>query len=182
MQTSTRRVTALVAATSIAIAIASFPPVSAMAGASGFTDWVSLSNARYGFEIAYPGSVFAESGERLEEEGLVLVSRDGKVKLVAATFANETGVTLDEYRRQLLDENYRGAEVDFAPEKSRWFILSGTQGDMHFYERVTFTCGGKWINSWALLYPVAEKRYWDRLVEAIAPTYSPGSGRTGACD
>jgi hypothetical protein len=53
---------------------------------------------------------------------------------------------------------------------------------MHFYERVSFTCGGRLINSWALLYPVSERGIYDRIVEAIARTYSPGAGRSGQCE
>lgn len=154
----------------------------ALARSNRLGDWATLFSERYGFQIAYPGNVFTASGGRISEEGQVLVSRDGGAKLVVATFQNEEGATLEEYRRLLLEQNYSGADIDFAPRKRRWFILSGTQGPMHFYERVTFTCGGRLINSWALLYPVSERRFYDRIVEAIAPTYSPGAGRTGECD
>jgi hypothetical protein len=64
-------------------------------------------------------------------------------------------------------------------------VLSGTLGDHEFYERVSFTCGGRLINSWAMVYPVApaaENRVYDRIVEAIARTYTPGAGRSGNCD
>ncbi len=66
-------------------------------------------------------------------------------------FENDSQSTLDDYRQQLLAENYTGAKIDYAPVKDKWFVLSGTRGDTHFYERVSFTCGGKLINSWALL-------------------------------
>ena len=55
-------------------------------------------------------------------------------------------------------------------------------GDREFYERVSFTCGGQLINSWAMIYPKAERRFYNRVVEAVARTYSPGAGRTGQCD
>ena len=38
------------------------------------------------------------------------------------------------------------------------------------------------INSWAMIYPKAERRFYNRVVEAVAQTYSPGAGRTGQCD
>ena len=74
--------------------------------------------------------------------------------------------------------SWRGALCVIVP----LVVVSGTRGDMHFYERVSFTCGGKLINSWALLYPVSERHIYDRVVEAVARTYQPGSGRTGECD
>ncbi len=61
-------------------------------------------------------------------------------------------------------------------------MLSGERNDETFYERVSFTCGGKLINSWAMLYPTSERKTYDRVVEAVARTYTPGAGRTGFCD
>src|SRR5262245_46631738 len=145
-------------------------------------DWSTIENERYGFLLAYPASIFAPREGASPEEGVVLVSRDGNARLAVATFENESDATLEEYREQLLSENYVGAKIDYAPVKKRWFVVSGTRGDMHFYERVSFTCGGRLINSWALLYPAAERRLYDRVVEAIADSYTPGAGRTGECD
>jgi hypothetical protein len=144
--------------------------------------WETVHGDRYGFMIAYPASVFTPRDAVPREEGQVLVSRDGGARLLIGTFTNEAEATLEEYREQLLTENYDGADLDYAPVRKRWFVLSGTRGDMHFYERVSLTCGGRLINSWALLYPVSERHIYDPIVEAVAPTYSPGAGRTGQCD
>jgi hypothetical protein len=146
------------------------------------TDWATVQNARYGFMIAYPGNVFEPRASKAEIEGQVLVSRDGAAQLVVATFENEGQASMAEYRQQILEQNYRGASLDFAPVKKNWFIVSGTRGNRHFYERVSFTCGGRLINSWALLYPSSARQFYDRVVEAVARTYSPGAGRTGRCD
>ncbi len=152
------------------------------AGRVKFGEWTKIESERYGFLMAYPGSVFTPREGASGDEGHVLVSRDGSARLLVAAFENEAETTLEEYRQQLLEENYKGAELDYAPIKRRGFIISGTQGSMHFYERVSFTCGGRLINSWALLYPVTERGFYDRVVEAIARTYTPGAGRTGECD
>jgi hypothetical protein len=154
----------------------------AFAARARLKNWETVQNERHGFMIAYPGSVFAVQNNAASEDGTVLVSRDGGAKLVIGTFTNDMSATLAEYREQLLSENYNGADLDYAPVKKGSFIISGTRGDMHFYQRVSFTCGGRLINSWALLYPVSERHIYDRIVEAIAPTYSPGAGRSGQCD
>lgn len=146
------------------------------------SDWSTVQNARYGFSIGYPSSVFAPKTSNAEIEGQVLVSRDGAAQLVVATFENEGGSSMAEYRQQILEQNYPGADLDFAPVRKNWFIVSGTRGGMHFYERVSFTCGGRLINSWALLYPSSQRQFYDRVVEAVARTYQPGAGRTGQCD
>jgi hypothetical protein len=158
------------------------PPGEATAQRAKLKDWSTIENDRYGFLLAYPGSIFAPREGASPEEGQVLVSRDGSARLAVAAFENENAATLEEYREQLLSENYNGAKIDYAPVKKKWFVVSGTRDGMHFYERVSFTCGGKLINSWALLYPTAERRLYDRVVEAIADSYTPGAGRTGECD
>ena len=145
-------------------------------------DWSKIESERYGFLIAYPGNVFAPRDGAPAEDGQVLVSRDGGARLLVAAFENDAGASLMEYRQQILSENYDGADIDYAPVRKGWFVVSGTRGSMHFYERVSFTCGGRLINSWALLYPVAERPFYDRVVEAIARTYSPGAGHDGSCD
>ena len=143
--------------------------------------WETIASERYGFMIAYPGSVFTPR-DAASEDGQVLTSHDGAARLVIGAFPNDSAATMMEYRDQLLSENYSGADVDYAPIKRGWFVVSGTRGDMMIYEKAMFTCGGKLINSWALLYPVSERHIYDRVVEAVARTYQPGSGRTGECD
>lgn len=145
-------------------------------------DWATLRNERHGFLIAYPIEVFEQRGEPQTDEGRVLYSRDGKAQLLVGAFANDDSTSIEAYRNFLLHENYAGAQIDYAPMRSRWFVLSGTIGDREFYERVSFTCGGKLINSWAMVYPSAERRFYNRIVEAVARSYTPGAGKSGECD
>ena len=67
-------------------------------------------------------------------------------------------MNLRDYRSLVLQQSYAGADIDYAPVSGSWFVLSGTRDGVMFYERVTFTCGGRRINSWAMLYPAAERR------------------------
>ena len=148
-------------------------------------DWATLENARHGFLIAYPVEVFQQKTDPTTDEGRVLYSPDGKAQLLVGAFANEDQMTLRAYRNYLLQASYAGAELDYAPVRRTWFVLSGTIGDREFYERVSFTCGGRLINSWAMIYPISpkvENRFYDRVVEAIARTYTPGAGRSGNCE
>jgi hypothetical protein len=78
--------------------------------------------------------------------------------------------------------NYADASLDYAPVRKSWFVVSGERDGVMFYERVSFTCDGRLITSWAMLYPVAERQFYDRVVEAVAPTFTPARGRGGSCD
>jgi hypothetical protein len=40
---------------------------------------------------------------------------------------------------------------------------------------VTFTCGGRLINSWAMIYPAAERQLYNRVVEQVARSYRAGA-------
>jgi hypothetical protein len=171
------------AATSSAAALVALLLAGGMAAAADWRrDWATLRNERHGFLIAYPIGVFEQSSATNTDEGRVLISRDGKAQLLVGAFANDEATTLADYRDYLVHENYAGAHIDYAPLRGKWFVLSGTIGDREFYEKVSFTCDGKLINSWAMIYPKAERRFYNRVVEAVARTYSPGAGRSGNCD
>lgn len=166
---------------SIVSATLALLPVAALA-APRFDEWTTIKNERRGFAIAYPAGVFEQKTEPNSEDGRVFTSKDGKAKLLVGAFDNEQNNTIDEYRQFLLDEQYAGAAIDYAPVRKTWFVLSGTRNGEIFYQRVSFTCGGKLINSWAILYPEEQRDAYDRVLEAIARTFTPGAGRTGLCD
>ena len=145
-------------------------------------DWTSYRNARYGFMIAYPSSLFAPDPERETEDGRAVISAAGRARLLIGAFDNTEATSLEAYRQFLLQESYAGADIDYAPVRSKWFVLSGTRDGNMFYERVTFTCGGRIINSWAMIYPADERRTYDRVVERVAKSYAPGAGPRGDCN
>ena len=145
-------------------------------------EWATLRNERHGFLIAYPVRVFQQDADPTTDEGRVLSSVDGKARLLVGAFANDEATSIEAYREFLLNDQYAGADIEYAPLRDKWFVLSGTLGEQEFYERVSFTCGGRLINSWVMIYPKAQSGLYDRVVEAVARTYSPGAGRSGNCD
>lgn len=136
-------------------------------------------NERHGFSLSYPAGTFAAGPPTANDDGRVFVSRDGSARLLAGALANADGINLRDYRALVLQRSYQGAAIDYAPVTSTWFVLSGIRDGTMFYERVTFTCGGRLINSWAMLYPAADRRTYDRIVEQIARSYHPGEASCG---
>ena len=133
-------------------------------------------NERHGFSLNYPAGTFVPQPQPAEGEGRVFISRDGNARLLAGALPNPDGVNLRAYRSLVLQQSYPGAAIDYAPLGPTWFVLSGVRDGVMFYERVTFACGGRLINSWAMLYPAAEGHVYDRIVEAVAGSYRPGGG------
>ena len=60
-----------------------------------------------------------------------------------------------------------------------WSVLSGTRGETMIYEKVIFSCSGRVINSFALVYPIAERHLYDPIVEGIEDSFRPG---VAGCD
>lgn len=155
--------------------------VSGIAGSDAFSDWATIQNKRFGFQIAYPANILFPVKSPSGDDGRVLKSKDGRATMIVATFENNEGQTLDTYRQFLLNKIYPNAKIDYGPRKQRWFVISGAQNSETFYERITFSCGGQLINSWAIRYPTSEHRLYDRVVDAISKTYTAGSGPDGTC-
>ena len=139
-------------------------PASAQDGLSTYR------NDRHGFTVSYPTAQFIALPAATEDARL-FVSTDDKARLLVGTLENTDGRSLAEYRAFLLRESYAGATIDYAPQRDTWFVLSGIRNGTNFYQRVTFSCGGRKINSWAMLYPVADKATYDRVVEQVHRSY-----------
>lgn len=144
-------------------------------------DWQTLVHDRLGFKIDYPASIFQPASAPNSDAGHVLVSPDGRAKLLIAAFDNEEQASLRDYRAHVLDTSYAGAEIDYAPVRRSWFVLSGTRDDTEFYERVSFTCSGRRITSWAMLYPHAQSHYYNPILEMIARTFRPSRTTDSGC-
>jgi len=107
--------------------------------------WVPYLNERFGFSFRYPAGMFEP--ERRTEAG------DG-----------------ENYVRR---DSYSGYDLDYARRGQTWFVLAGENDQNVFYEKVIFSCSGRIISSFALIYPIARKVVFDRVVEGIEKTFRP---------
>lgn len=144
-------------------------------------DWQTLSHERLGFQIDYPANVFRPAAQQPSEAGQVLVSHDGLAKLLIAAFDNDAEASLNDYRAHVLETSYPDADIDYAPVRRNWFVLSGTRNGTEFYERVSFTCAGRRITSWAILYPYTQRNYYNPILETIARTFRPSRTADSGC-
>ena len=146
----------------------------------GGTSTDTYRNDKHGFSLTYPTVEFLAL-PMATPDGFQAVSKDGKARLLVGTIANFDGKTLADYRTFLLNASYRGAKIDYAPVRDTWFVVSGVRSDgtTAFYQRVNFVCGGRNINSWAVIFPYDEEYVYSNIIEQVHKDYRLGDGNCG---
>jgi opacity protein-like surface antigen len=144
------------------------------AAARDVFDWVPYVNERFGFSLRYPANVFEPERRSEAGDGEVFAGIRGRGRLLVGALENSDGHTLGSYMNMVRQQSYTGYNVDYAPRGATWFVLSGENDRDVFYEKVIFSCSGRVINSFALIYPIESKREFDPIVEGIEKTFRPG--------
>jgi hypothetical protein len=137
-------------------------------------------NAKHGFSLTYSTIEFVAQPSTTPD-GFQAVSKDGKARLLVGTTANTDSKTLGEFRKFILNARYPGARLDYAPVRDTWFVVSGVKSDgaTAFYQRVNFVCGGRFINSWAVIFPEDEQYVYSNIIDQIHRDYRLGNGNCG---
>jgi DnaJ domain len=143
--------------------------------------WASYRNARFGFALRYPADVFAYEAGPPSENVRTLASRDGGAMLHIFAADNVAGTTLTRYRHSRMVERYAGAVFDQVPQRKFGFVLSGTQGDNAFYERVTFACDGRAVHGWQMIFPVSQRALYDLVADEMDRTYTQRTKPNARC-
>jgi curved DNA-binding protein CbpA len=131
------------------------------------SSWSTYQNTRFGFALKYPADVFAFDTTPANDSGRTLVSHDGGATLHIFAAMNIAGTTLAKYRRSLIEKRYGGMVLDHMPQSKFWFVLSGTRGDKVLYEHVAFSCDGKSIHGWQMIYPLSERTFYDLVADEV---------------
>ena len=137
-------------------------------------DWVPYVNQRFGFSLRYPANLFEPERKSEAGDGEVFAGMRGQGRLLVGALENGDGHTIGSYMNMIKQQSYAGYNVDYAPRGATWFVLSGQNDRDVFYEKVMFSCSGRIINSFALIYPIESKREFDPIVQGIEKTFRPG--------
>ena len=143
--------------------------------------WALYRNADLGFALKYPSNVFAMGRHQADDGDRLLTSRDGRALLRIFGIPNRTATTLTQYRRSLIAQRYADATFDDTHQQHNWFVLSGRVAEEVFYERVTFSCDGRSIHGWLLVYPMIDRSFFDEIVEEMHRTYKSDIGAHANC-
>ena len=135
-------------------------------------EWIPIHSARFGFALSYPSDVFTSAaGDPVEGRQRLFRSKDGRALLWISVIPNRPPKAVTEYRHLLVMGRYADATFDYALQASDGFVLSGKVGEEVFYEHVTYSCERRAIHRWLVLYPLAERAYFDEIVEKMLQSY-----------
>ena len=158
----------------LSLAVVACSAVSASSRPPDSLDWTEFHNSRFGLHLQYPSAVFSAQRSSEAGDGDLFTTSDNSAKLLVGAFENSDHHSPASYQRFILQQSYPGLRVDYSPVGQTWSVLSGTRGDTMVYEKVMFSCGGRVINSFAIVYPIAERAFYDPIVEVVEDSFSPG--------
>jgi hypothetical protein len=133
--------------------------------------------------LRYPGDLFELEKASEAGDGQVFVTRGGEARLLVGALPNDKGKSPAAYQDYIAQESYAGYRLGYRRLAGSWFVLSGEGNGKTFYEKVIFSCGGRLINSFAMIYPTDQRRIFDPIVEGIEASFRPArecDGRAAA--
>ena len=136
--------------------------------------WQSYRNERFGLSLRYPGDVFQIERTSEAGDGVVFAARGTDARMLVGALPNLDRQTVASYQDFVARKSY-AYQIHYRPRGNTWFVLSGEGDGKIFYEKVMFSCGGRLINSFALIYPAAERHVFDPIVERIEDTFRAGT-------
>ena len=137
-------------------------------------DWAEYRNERFGFSLRYPAHIFGVERTAEAGDGQVFVAHDSDARLLVGALPNDSRYTPAAYQEFIARESYSAYEIGYRRLRGTWFVLSGEGKGKTFYEKVMFSCGGRLINSFAMIYPTEQRHIFDPVVERIEDTFRPG--------
>jgi len=137
-------------------------------------EWKEYRNERFGLILYYPADVFTPDRTAEAGDGQLFVAQIGDARLLVGGLINDSGFSPASYQSYLTRKSYGQYQIDYRPLGQNWFVLSGEGNGRIFYEKVMFSCSGRLINSFALLYSTDVREEFDRVVERMEKSFRPG--------
>jgi hypothetical protein len=136
--------------------------------------WAEYRNDKYGFSLRYPPDLFAVERTAEAGDGQVFVTPSGDARLLVGALVNDSGFSPGSYQAHVARQSYGNFRITYQPMGKTWFALSGEGDGKIFYEKVMFSCSGRLINSFAMIYPASRREVFDAIVERMEDTFQPG--------
>lgn len=136
--------------------------------------WSAYRNERYGFSLSYPSSIFVVERTAQAGDGQVFIAPESDARLLVGALTNDAGYSAARYQDYVAQHSYGQYTIGYRRLGANWFVLSGERENQIFYEKVMFTCAGRLINSFALIYPADKRHIFEPIIERVEDTFRPG--------
>jgi len=136
------------------------------------TSYNQYCNARFGFCVSYP-STFKGQGESDNGDGQEFISADGKSSLLVyrdgreAIYESETECRTQSYLSDITSDEAK--QVTYKKKGDNFYVVSGYQGSMIFYQKTIFTEQG--MMTAVFTYPTAQKAKYDAYCAKLFETF-----------
>ena len=139
-------------------------------GLASAQGWSRYTDPAFGTRIDVPVGLFGPL--QRTTEGVIFRGRQTKLE-ISAKSAPGIGGARD--LRAAIGKAPGYDRVDYTPSGSNWLVVSGFRGSMIFYEKY-FVANGV-VEGFSFEYPIAERRFYDPVVEHMEDTFRPGRAR-----
>lgn len=179
----TVRICSVASAVTVGIAFALLLVPSRSQAAPDAKRWITYASERGNLSFDYPVDVFTVAGgdptdavrDRTDDRaGRTFSTADGRATLQVATLPNLDQKSPSDLRSLAIQASYKGAKLDYNRATETWYVVSGTRGAATFYERVHFSCSGRRLDVWTVIYPTAEAKAFDAMVDEMARRFRAG--------
>jgi len=129
-------------------------------------------NARFGFCVSYPNT-FKAQGESDNGDGQEFISADGKSSLLVyrdgreAIYESEAECRSQSYLSDITSDETK--QVTYKKKGDNFYVVSGYQGSMIFYQKTIFTEQG--MMTAVFTYPTAQKAKYDAYCSKLLETF-----------
>jgi hypothetical protein len=137
--------------------------------------WNTYRNERFGTSIEYPADRFRSLPPPENGDGLQFEANDGAQFTVSA-IRNVLEDSFAEIQDSYLKERDPTEEITYRTKGANWFVLSGTRGDLIFYERHLVSHRNEIINTFDIKYPATLKRIYDPITARMSGSLRAGIG------
>jgi uncharacterized protein with LGFP repeats len=137
------------------------------------SSYIQYCNARFGFCVSYP-STFKAQGESDNGDGQEFISSDGKSSLLVyrdgreAIYESEAECRSQSYLSDITSDETK--QVTYKKKGENFYVVSGFQGLMIFYQKTIFTEQG--MMTAVFTYPTAQKAKYDAYCSKLLETFN----------
>lgn len=138
---------------------------------SAQTTYNQYCNARFGFCVSYP-STFKAQGESDNGDGQEFISSDRKASLLVYRDGRDAIYESEEeykWMSYLSDINDETKQITYKKKGEDFYVVSGYQGVMIFYQKTIFTDEG--MMTAIFTYPTSQKAKYDSYCLKVFETF-----------